>query len=480
MKFQNIKRWAIFTLVVSLLSVSCSEDALDDVNKNPNNPIDAPSQFSITDIITSSAFSVTGSEFALYASTYIEHNVGVYNQMYNAEKRVGEPISSSTYNNSWDAVYANLWRLKGVIARCSAGGKEDGNFNNLGIAQILTAYNLAILTDLMGDVPWTEAGRPEEIFQPKLDKQEAIYADIMQLLEDGIANLAKESEGYDPITSQDLLFGGDLVLWEKFAYGLKARYKMRLSLKTPRYQEVIDDINKSFEGSDEEASFKYDGASGKNPFAVFFNDRDYFGASLSLHNKLIARNDPRDAKFFVKYDGTPTLEFAPNGNPVQEQGRYGVSALMQNTNPTYLLSYHELQFLKAEAYARLGNNTEAENAIKKGIETAFVKVGLSTGAADTYYNASVKSLFQTNPLKEIAVQKYVSFFEDEAVEAYNDYRRLKAMGNSDFIELGNPGKFPLRFTYGSSDVTTNTNISAAYGDGQYVYTENVWWAGGTR
>ena len=56
------------------------------------------------------------------------------------------------------------------------------------------------------------------------------------------------------------------------------------------------------------------------------------------------------------------------------------------------------------------------------------------------------------------------------------------MGES-FIELSNPNnksKFPLRYTYGSSDVLSNQNVKEAFGDGQYVYSENVWWAGGTR
>ena len=80
------------------------------------------------------------------------------------------------------------------------------------------------------------------------------------------------------------------------------------------------------------------------------------------------------------------------------------------------------------------------------------------------------------------VQKYIAFYEEEAIEAYNDYRRLRAMGNN-FVQLKNPlntNRFPLRFTYGSSDVTTNENIRNAYGDGSYVYTESVWWAGGSR
>ena len=34
--------------------------------------------------------------------------------------------------------------------------------------------------------------------------------------------------------------------------------------------------------------------------------------------------------------------------------------------------------------------------------------------------------------------------------------------------------------YGNSDVVSNPEVKAAYGDGQYVYSETVWWAGGTR
>src|SRR5690606_7906033 len=99
------------------------------------------------------------------------------------------------------------------------------------------------------------------------------------------------------------------------------------------------------------------------------------------------------------------------------------------------------------------------------------------------WSSDVCSSDLNTALKEIMIQKYLAFFEEESVEAYNDFRRLNAMGES-FIVLENPlnnsAKFPLRFTYGSDDVTTNVNVRAAYGDGNYVYSENVWWAGGSR
>jgi hypothetical protein len=166
------------------------------------------------------------------------------------------------------------------------------------------------------------------------------------------------------------------------------------------------------------------------------------------------------------------------------QGYYSISAISTQTAPTYLLSYHEIEFLKAEAYARLNDLVSAKDALEKGITAAFQKVniGLTAEDAATYFSDKVSGLFDAAPLSEIMNQKYLAFFEEEAAEAYNDIRRLRAMGEN-LITLENPNnatKFPLRCSYGSADVTTNANVRNAYGDGNYVYTENVWWAGGTR
>jgi hypothetical protein len=480
-------RKVIYILSVAILAttiMSCSESIMDEINENINDPTDMISGLIITDAMTSTAFYVAGGDFNFYASVYIEHNAGTWNQFYNADIRSSQPTSSTTYNNTWNAVYANLYALKKVREKCSEGGSEEGNYHTLGIAQVLTAYNLAALTDVMGDVPWTEALQPGEIFTPVLDTQESIYEDIFNFLDEAIANLEKETI-YTSLGNQDFYYGGDTDLWIKFAYGLKARYTMRLSYRTPAYADVISFANQSFTSSAEQAQFNYNGSTSLSPFYCMFRDRDYYGASQSLHDKLVARNDPRDNVFFIPYPNTGTdLVFAPNGTSNQIQGAYSISALSTITAPTYLLSYHEIEFLKAEAYARLSNLTDAQTALENGITAAFQKVniGLTATDAEDYFDNEVLSRFNSDPLEEIMNQKYIAFFEEEAMEAYNDYRRLKAMGD-DVITLDNPKnntQFPLRYTYGSEDVTTNVNVRDAYGDGNYVYTENVWWAGGTR
>jgi hypothetical protein len=464
-----------------LIMAGCSKDKLAEINENKNNPLDVPSRLLITDAMTKTAFSVTGSDFAFYASVYTEHNVGIYNQMYNAEIRSGEPSLATTYNNTWGSVYETLYNLKIIIEKTSEGGQEAGNFHTLGIAQVLTAYNLAILTDVMGDVPYEEALQPGVIFQPKLDKQEDLYNEVFRLLDAGIANLGMETLAAG-LGGQDFIYGGNIANWTKFAYGLKARYTARLAFRNGgNWNDVITFANQSFTSAAEEAKFVYDGSTTNSPFYTFFTDRDYFGASESLHNKLADRNDPRDDVFFVPYPGTGEVVFAPNGEPSQVQGFYGVSGVMSPTAPSYMLSYHEVEFLKAEAYARLGGaSADAQTALENGLTAAFAKVGMDMDS--TYWVDGVLPLFTASPVKEVMVQKYISFFESEAVEAYNDIRRLRAMGDN-FITLNNPNnatKFPLRFTYGADDVTTNLNIADAYGNGSYVYSEKVWWAGGTR
>ena len=89
-------------------------------------------------------------------------------------------------------------------------------------------------------------------------------------------------------------------------------------------------------------------------------------------------------------------------------------------------------------------------------------------------------------LKDIMVQKYISQIRDEQIEAYNDIRRCKALGE-EFITLTNPwnnqngiNRWPERLPYGNSSVISNSKIKEAYGDGSYIFTEKTWLYGGNR
>ena len=479
----------ILLLVIASLSLnSCSEDKMDDINKNVNDPLDVPTRFAITDAMTSTAFSNTGADLSFYTGVYVELNAGGFGQMYNAETRNGEPKNQTTFNNSWNSIYQTMYNLKLIINKCTTGD-EKGNYATLGVAQVLYAYNLALLTDMFGDVPFTEAFQPGVIFTPKLDRQEDLYKIVFANLEDAIVNLEKTSD-YENLGSQDLIYEGDNSLWIKAANGLLARYTLRLSFKNPDYAKVLTYVSKSFTSKAEE--FKMKNSNIPNPYFQFDNDRGYLFASKSLHDKLLTKTgDPRTTGYFEpirKSAGAPlTYEFYINGVSPQSQN-YSYSALLNASNPIFMLSYHELLFIKAEAEARNSAAVTSTASLTAAVNAAFNKdeaINFSTTNATTYV-AGLGIVTNADLLKEIAVQKYLAFYENESAEAYNDYRRLLAMYGSAAahpIQLANPlnaTQFPLRLPYGDSDVSANSNVKAAFGDGNYVYTEKVWWAGGTR
>jgi hypothetical protein len=478
----------IFLALVVIALQSCTQKIMDEINFNPDNPTDVSSRLTLSDNMIELGVTGVGGSMMFYTSIYVEHTVGDHAQHLSAEIRAGEPVSATTYNNDWNTIYNQLWSLRKVIERCSDGGKEEGAYHNLGRAQLLSAYYLAILADGWGDTPWEEALDPSTYMQPQLSSQELIYNDVLQFIDDAIANFQKDD--LSNMGAQDVYYGGDVDSWLKFAYALKARYLLRLSLRNPSYSEVITAANNSFTGIADQCLLTFDGSSSQTAaWYRMLKDRNSHAASLSLHEKLLSRSDPRDDIYFIPNpEGDGTLIFAENGQNSDVQSEFGISGLSVADAPTYIFSYHELEFIKAEAYVRLGgasNLALAKTALKNAITAAFQKpnVGLTATDADDYFTANVEPLFDADPLSEVMNQKYIAFYEEEALEAYSDIRRLKAMGD-DVIELKNPYNqtvgFPQRFTYGSADVTTNPNVAAAYGDGKYIYTEKVWWAGGTR
>lgn len=509
-------------LTIAVFLASCSENALDEVNRDRNNASDVDAKFILADVITSTAFSVVGGDISLYSSIYVEHEAGVHNQTYNAEIRSGEPTLATTNNNSWNAIYRNIKNAKIIITKTSAGGPEEGNDVTNSIAKVLLAYNLGVLTDFFGDVPFSETGVLTEggspvYLQPKIEKQADLYPQIQQLLDEAIAGFAgNDAAGSGPVGAQDLIYGGAKARWLLAAYGLKARYMMHAIQRSSNVNgdltQILSLIDQSFKGAADEMKFnQYDGVQNINPLFGYTNARDGLGASKSLVNKFAEYEDPRGEQAFGVWVGwiehIPLEEVleqaAPNGTPIQQQYEYPLSfANYAYKAPTMLLSYHELLFLKAEALARLERTEEAEEVLQEAIVVAFANLersleygieyaadlapdlDLSAEVANDYFENSVKARFEENPLKEIMVQKYLAFFgaSGESTETFNDIRRMKALGE-DFVTLENPknvSQFPLRLPYGNSDVTANQNIKEAYGNGSYVYTENVWWAGGTR
>lgn len=501
-----MKKYLLFS-VAALALTSCTEDVMDDINKdNGNPPIEViDGKLMITDAITSTAYTTSSGDYSFYLSVLNEQLFGCGNNQFKEleMRNTSETAASATFNNTWNGTYANLLNLQNIIDKCADGGLNSGQHDLLGMAQLLSALNWGILTDMHGDIPCSEALHGAALKQPALDKQEVIYTKIISLIDNAIANFETAiADGESHVGAQDLLFGGDCSKWMATAYAVKARYKLHLSFRNP---SALDEaataaqkaIDLGFAGA-EFANFTGDSNS-MNPWAAFQYSRDYIGNSASLHNKMAERNDPRCDVYFCHYDASEDgpVTYGINGNLADAQTTYEIGApgwleYQANGAPkgiaasVHILSLSEVYFILAEVKARKGTDFTADltDAIDASLDDTRSFGNVSGTAAD--YVATLAARLAANPVKEVMIQKYIAQVRDENVEAYNDIRRCKAMGET-FVTFENPRNtqqginyWPLRLPYGNSDVSANPNVAKAYGDGKYVFTENIWLYGGSR
>ncbi|MEG0464823.1 MAG: SusD/RagB family nutrient-binding outer membrane lipoprotein, partial [Bacteroides sp.] len=147
----NISKGILSMALISVAFTSCSEDAMDRVNADNDHTTSVPAKFILADVITSTAFSNIGGDLNTYYSIYVEHSVGVDNQLANAETRNGEPSSASTFNNVWGNLYSTLKNAR--IAINLSSNEVTANYTTKGIAEVLAAINAGLIADSFGDTP---------------------------------------------------------------------------------------------------------------------------------------------------------------------------------------------------------------------------------------------------------------------------------------------------------------------------------------
>lgn len=484
--------------LVALLATSCTEGLMDDINKDNGHPgaETVDSKFALSGIITGTAFSTVSGAYAFYASSYTEQEFGTgLLQLARAELRnAGETASSTTFGNEWDATYTNLRAIKEVEDKCAEGGVNAGQHDVLGVAQTLKALNLGVLTDMHGDVPYSQALGGQSNLTPAIDSQEDIYNAIFSLLDQAVANFTEAKSGREShIGSQDLLYGNDNTKWLAFAYALKARYKLHTQLRNSNA------VAEALEAAEAAEAAGFDGAelsvfddSNNNPWTAFFWSREYTASSKTVSDLMASRNDPRRAVYVCDFFNSTEVGTPGDQTRANEVETLAAPSWLNNGGASiHLLSKSELYFIIAECKARLGQDAKAD--FVTGVEASFADYASADAGQTEGFSAALGSAYaQTLPvtLTEILTQKYLAQARDEQVETYNDLRRIKAIGE-EHVKLTNPrnqsstgNAWPLRLPYGESDVRSNPNVRKAFGTGndagRYVFTENVWWAGGSR
>lgn len=499
----------------ALLTALSGCETFLDKNDNPNDPTSVTSEL-ILPSAQNTILSQVGNTFNVLGNLYVGNwaQAGDYlfyvpQQQYN--------LTPLSYDATWTNLYAgSLEDLAALESRAQTNGQK----NFVAIAKIMQAYNLQILVDAWGDVPYSEALQGPANLTPKFDKAEDLYDQMIVLLNDGIASIDPASQ--NPGTN-DIVFKGNMAKWQRFANTLKLRIYIReaqaresvskagiaaLMSSKAEFLKAGEDVagNPGYLNTAGKLSPLY-GAIGLNAGgSVTSNYKATRGNVLAL-NYLIQSGDtlrlkrlyaPRGyspeagaaavsnnvSNFFGVASGVNSGVAAYNSSQLSPVGPAIIIPPAQNgfAAPVYLMTAAESFFLQAEAVQRGYMTGTAKDLYNAGISESFRQLGLTADQAKTYYSKTVKNPgpktfyglpatagaldlkivdpnFDTTPNKVEAIitQKWIALNGYNGFEAWCEFRRT-GFPSGNYLSLNRVvNSFPVRLPYPQNELNNNPN-----------------------
>ena len=423
----NIKNILLASTIILAFAFSSCTKGFEGMNKNPMSPTG-------TDIGPLFNGVVSSLTWTWDEQFYLN------NEIFYPESELGALISESWGNYSigvdavWNNYYLALANIHDIDRRldemCTANGDDEIDDKVRAQLTIIEAYKTFKVTDMFGDIPYSEAGYiwydTEGNRKPKYDSQESIYKTLLEelvwarnVLSNNQAVTALGNQYYS-LGAYDVLYHNDYNKWAKIANSLILRHGMRMYHKDeefagPILQEaynlpVIDDyyyVGGAFalwpqtlgsQFSDQGWSFREHKnlRMGETVFAQMSKETD------SIDNEIF---DPRVYVFFDtnnKFEGYPEGAWRPfpqirdentpteGGTPYssardKNYGFKGPACLYSPFNfylirdhvfvPQIMISPAEMCFIKAEMMVKGivpgGIGMMTDEMIRKGIELSL-------------------------------------------------------------------------------------------------------------
>ncbi len=509
-KIFNYKLLLVYTAVL-LSSISCTKD-FDEINKNNNAA--TSEQAAPEMLLTNCIEALTDRVHEIFlgeemGSCWVQHQAKV---QYTDEDRYRPRLS--VINNTWASFYASSGMdAEAIIKIAKQRGADYDNYQAIGT--ILKCYVMSVVTDLYGDVPYSEAfkARPADgsILNPVYDKQSDIYADLILKLKEANAMLSSTN----PAITGDILFGNDITKWKKFANSLRLRLLLRQSDKVDPTAEMTDMLVTNaadypiFESNADNAALIYLGsAPNNNPVEENRKTRDDHRVSQTLIDIMYTTNSNVDwrvtvyANLAVKsgdFVGMPNgLESADAnaylGNGIDQTSKLG-SYFTTATAPGMLMSYAELQFILAESVQRgfvTGSAITAEQYYLEGIAGSYkqysaqivantVKIFGKPAATTTIASLTADYISYDGKwvvgkeLERISTERWLATF-DQGLQSWFDWRRTGYPVLTPVVDGYNP-TIPQRVSYPSDEYSRNkTNVLFSVSrQGVDDLNTRVWW-----
>ena len=399
---------------------------------------------------------------------------------FNSPKRGNTSIflTGNTWGMYYTQVLGNLLLLK---VDALAAGPTSSNIAAIALTmEALAFYELASLWD---EVPYTEALNGVEFQFPAFDNQETVFKGAVDRLTQAVSLIdGMPAEGNFNLTSGDLIYGGNMENWKRFANSLKLRILMLIRNKDTSVDSQITTLlgQPLIEANAQAALFTYPGTPGningwqdivQSFFGPSNESEQVFGPSPVFRDLIFENSDPRLTLFFEDMSGTGTY-------PAQEYDQFpdfNAHAIISNNViradlPNIWFLPSEISLYRAEL-ALLGIGTDdAQASFDLGVtqHASFwgsIGPGSIPGAQKsitsdeiTTFLASLPtlgSLSQQDALTQVYEQMYVEGFW-RSVYAWNHVRRTGVP------DLQPPAAATIttilkRFNYPPDEVGSNPN-----------------------
>jgi hypothetical protein len=450
---KNFLRTSVVALLLAVSFTACNSDGLTEVNLNPNAPEVVNSASLFTNATVTGVSTLRGSSFEHgLEALWVQH----YSEIQYPEADLNNP-RGATVDGLWSIFFSQPLQDYYQILQQSATSP-----NIAGPTMVMRSLLFQQVTDLWGDVPYTEANRAPAILTPKYDPQEVVYDSIFVALTTAASTMSTTNADVfgsaDPIYGSSASAAAQTDHWIRFANSLHARAAMRISkgnnakAKAEFLKAVAGPV---FRNNADNAEMSYPGGTVANPLWLNWADlgggtRDDQRISKTFVDSLSKSNDPRLEMYVLPTFNsqraadklTPcdtVFRGYPNGlngvkvpNPcASPAANYTLSdfsrpaeSIREETSPSILMTYSELQFLMAEAAEYGWVPGSPATYYTAGIRASMEQWGVSaTDIAAYLAQPSVTYAGGAAGIRQIAYQKWVALFNQET-DAYAEWRRL--------------------------------------------------------
>jgi hypothetical protein len=507
---KKIINYTFLSFLVILLGTSCDK-GFDNLNTNRVNPLQIDPLYQLNMAVVNASFPGNSS---------LAYDVGIVQQIISPNNGVlnGANFNSDNRGNTqviWVNYYQLVIRNTNDVLVNTQNTPERANLTQM--ARIFQAYAYMVLTDEYGDIPYAEGGKgyTDQNFFPVYDAQQDIYNDIIKELGEAAAALNAGSK----IETGDILYGGNVAQWKKFAYSLMLRAGMRLSKADAGKAQAT--AQAAFQGgvilANADNAFVRHDANYPNLIGNTLNSTEAanFYLTKPFVDSLKNRNDPRLQAIAVRYAGAtsggtqtagsrttvPANQFGlPVGFDNNTANTYALSVgrasfydfsqadrtrIAKTAGPCFLVTAAQTQLLLAEAKERgwITTATTTKEFYDAGV-TLHMQQMASYDAGSAIAGGDITTYLTNNPfeparaLAQIGNQYWIASFLN-GPEAFANFRRtgFPALAPNPYPASQITGQFIRRLTYPNSEISVNTdNVNAAITrQGADNLDTRVWW-----